>query len=154
MVSSDFNSISNILQMNASADLIRTTAKTYAITAPLMINTEGSNYANAVNSLANELANSIQSTNYNEEMDYDQDGAVSIQEKLQYYSEQVSERFNQINNSSEYPKNFDLRNVDYSQYEMQGYNNLQAMLQYSAYLRSFQAKNLFTQIASNLVVRV
>lgn len=79
--------------------------------------------------------------NYVEEMDYDEDGAVTIAEKLRYYAEQISDKIKETNktntNTQQNTIGSKLTQADYQRVGMGDYYNAQMALQMSKALSTY-----------------
>ena len=133
--SPDFNSaVNNLLQIKSTTSLVKTTAQE-------IIKDAQKNGTITKNS-----------PDYNEEMDYNSDGEITISEKLRYYTEQTAQ---QITEKLQTPNN-DLSNLTQKDYEsvgMSGYYQAQMNLNFSKAITAYARLNQSSKV-NNFTIKV
>ena len=152
-MSTDLNSsINSLLTMGTTTSLAKNTVSAYlesggnpdsAVSAILSGDTSSLEKTSDVSKAASSA--SVLSTkedyDYVEEMDYDEDGEITISEKLRYYAEQISDKIKEANktniNTQTNGISHKLTQADYQKVGMGDYYTAQTALQMSKALSSY-----------------
>ena len=155
-MNTDLNtSINNLMTQGTKSTLTKNTVSAYlesggskenAVSAVISGNTSSlEKISNKEKSSASSSDASVLSTkddyDYVEEMDYDEDGAVTIAEKLRYYAEQISDKIKQVNKTNKSSQSNSLGSkltqADYQSVGMGDYYTAQSALQMSKALSTY-----------------
>lgn len=152
-MSTDLNSsINSLLTMGTTTSLAKNTVSAYlesggnpdsAVSAILSGDTSSLEKTSDVSKAASSA--SVLSTkedyDYVEEMDYDEDGEITISEKLRYYAEQISDKIKEANKTNINTQTNSISNkltqADYQKVGMGDYYTAQTALQMSKALSSY-----------------
>ena len=155
-INTDVNSsINNLLTMGTTSSLAKNTVSAYlesggsaesAVSAILSGDTSSlDSSSDILKSVSTTSSASVLSTedDYDsvEEMDYDEDGEITISEKLRYYAEQISEKLKEANKTNTNTQTKDisskLTQADYQSVGMGDYYTAQQALTMSKALSSY-----------------
>lgn len=129
------NAVNNLLNMKSTVSLVKNTAQ------EMIKDAKKSEYGVIKKGEAQ----------YKEEMDYDKDGVITINEKLRYYTEQTAESLRNNNSNSKVKT---LTKDDYAKVGMSGYYDAQRNLQYSKAISAYSYQNLIGKNFNNFTIAV
>lgn len=129
------NAVNNLLNMKSTVSLVKNTAQ------EMIKDAKKSEYGVIKKGEAQ----------YKEEMDYDKDGVITINEKLRYYTEQTAESLRNNNSNSKVKT---LTKDDYAKVGMSAYYDAQRNLQYSKAISAYSYQNLIGKNFNNFTIAV